>query len=59
MTWGLQIKYDSLHNRTFLFAVFDPEGKGQASKAGAPNQDRRKSRNLCCSWAYRKTDFVF
>ncbi|WVO23010.1 uncharacterized protein IAS62_004354 [Cryptococcus decagattii] len=35
------IKYDSLHNRTFLFAVFDPEGKGQASKAGAPNQDRR------------------
>ncbi|OXH31661.1 cortical actin cytoskeleton protein asp1 [Cryptococcus neoformans] len=35
------IKYDSLHNRTFLFAVFDPAGKGQASKAGAPNQDRR------------------
>ncbi|WVQ74877.1 hypothetical protein IAR50_004484 [Cryptococcus sp. DSM 104548] len=35
------IKYDSLHNRTFLFAVFDPEGKGQTSKAGAPNQDRR------------------
>ncbi|WWD19022.1 hypothetical protein CI109_103479 [Kwoniella shandongensis] len=35
------IKYDSLHNRTFLFAVFDPEGKGQKSKAGAEHQDRR------------------
>ncbi|WVQ81892.1 hypothetical protein IAT38_004019 [Cryptococcus sp. DSM 104549] len=35
------IKYDSLHNRTFLFAVFDPTGKGQASKAGAEHQDRR------------------
>lgn len=41
MIWVCQIKYDSLHNRTFLFAVFDPAGKGQASKAGAPNQDRR------------------
>ncbi|RXK41207.1 cortical actin cytoskeleton protein asp1 [Tremella mesenterica] len=35
------IKYDSLHNRTFLFAVFDPEGKGQASKPNTENQDRR------------------
>ncbi|RSH88674.1 hypothetical protein EHS25_002901 [Saitozyma podzolica] len=35
------IKYDSLHNRTFLFAVFDPEGKGQASKPGVEHQDRR------------------
>ncbi|WVR07463.1 hypothetical protein IAU60_004504 [Kwoniella sp. DSM 27419] len=34
------IKYDSLHNRTFLFAVFDPEGKGQKSKP-VENQDRR------------------
>ncbi|KAK4689515.1 inositol-hexakisphosphate/diphosphoinositol-pentakisphosphate 1-kinase, partial [Tremellales sp. Uapishka_1] len=35
------IKYDSLHNRAFLFAVFDPEGKGQASKASSEHQDRR------------------
>jgi inositol hexakisphosphate/diphosphoinositol-pentakisphosphate kinase len=27
----------------FLFAVFDPEGKGQSSKPGAEHQDRRKS----------------
>jgi hypothetical protein len=25
-----------------LFAVFDPEGKGQASKPGVEHQDRRK-----------------
>ncbi|KAL7419835.1 inositol hexakisphosphate and diphosphoinositol-pentakisphosphate kinase [Cryptotrichosporon argae] len=35
------IKYDSLHCRNFLFAVFDPEGKGQASKPGVEHQDRR------------------
>nr|XP_019044631.1 cortical actin cytoskeleton protein asp1 [Kwoniella bestiolae CBS 10118]OCF23561.1 cortical actin cytoskeleton protein asp1 [Kwoniella bestiolae CBS 10118] len=35
------IKYDSLHNRTFLFAVFDPEGKGHVFKSGVENQDRR------------------
>jgi inositol hexakisphosphate/diphosphoinositol-pentakisphosphate kinase len=26
----------------FLFAIFDPEGKGQSSKPGAEHQDRRK-----------------
>jgi hypothetical protein len=35
------IKYDSLHNRNFLFAVFDPEGKGLSSRTGADHQDRR------------------
>lgn len=26
----------------FLFAIFDPEGKGQSSKPGAEHQDRRE-----------------
>jgi inositol hexakisphosphate/diphosphoinositol-pentakisphosphate kinase len=30
----------------FLFAIFDPEGKGQSSKPGAEHQDRRKLRTL-------------
>jgi inositol hexakisphosphate/diphosphoinositol-pentakisphosphate kinase len=30
----------------FLFAIFDPEGKGQSSKPGAEHQDRRKLMNL-------------
>lgn len=30
-----------MHNRNFLFAVFDPEGKGQSSKPGTERQDRR------------------